>query len=90
MYFLLPVSLRFLQVTTIRMRMASSEVIENLPENGTVKAAEQDDGIVKPIEQDGLVKPVEQTAEDTVKWRKAKKHAVLVSFVGKNYLGMQR
>lgn len=77
-------------MTTIRMRMASSEVIENLPENGTVKAAEQDDGIVKPIEQDGLVKPVEQTAEDTVKWRKAKKHAVMVSFVGKNYLGMQR
>ena len=61
------------------MRMASSEVIENLPENTTVKEV-----------KDEIVKPTEQTTEDTVKWRKAKKHAVLVSFVGKNYLGMQR
>ena len=62
------------------MRMASSEVSENLPENTTVKE----------VKDDGIVKPAEQTTEDTVKWRKAKKHAVLVSFVGKNYLGMQR
>jgi len=58
-------------------------VIENLPENTTVKE-------VKDLKDDEIVKPAEQTTEDTVKWRKAKKHAVLVSFVGKNYLGMQR
>ena len=28
--------------------------------------------------------------EEIVKWRKAKKVAVMISFVGKDYLGMQR
>ena len=58
--------------------MASSDVIENLPEN-LVKI---EDKLMKPVE--------EKVPEDLAKWRKAKKHAVLVSFVGKDYLGMQR
>ena len=31
-----------------------------------------------------------QPDNDYVKWRKAKKVAVMASFVGKDYLGMQR
>ena len=40
-------------------------------------------------EQKIEIKP-EEAENPYIKWRKAKKVAVMISFVGKDYLGMQR
>ena len=77
----------------------STESTEIKAENGS-KVLENAENVLKMATETNEIKSeldskvLEQTENGTKKaewpWRKAKKVAVLVSFVGKDYLGMQR